>query len=76
MLLDKRQGLLLIYGIPITCMCLIFAVPCESNTQKAGNKRLKIGMHLEISEKITNPWEDLGNLNFLHILFTSVIMLL
>ena len=29
-----------------------FEVPCESNTQSAENKRLKIGMLLDISEKI------------------------
>ena len=28
-----------------------FEVPCESKTQNANNKRLKIGVPLEISEK-------------------------
>ena len=58
MFLDVRQGLFLMeyrtfnYDA-IRYMCLItFEVPCESNTQSVENKRLKIGMHLEISEKI------------------------
>ena len=58
MCLNGRQSLLLMVHLTftcnaITCMCLItFEVPCESNTQSVEHKRLKIGMHLEISEKI------------------------
>ena len=53
-----------------------YEVPFESNTQNADTINLKIGMHLEIREKIITAWEDLGNPDFLHILFTSVIVLL
>ena len=35
-----------------------FEVPCESNTPKADKRRFKIGMHLEIREKIMTAWED------------------
>ena len=31
-------------------------------------------MHLEKREKIIIAWEDLDNLNFPHVMFTSVIM--
>ena len=34
----------------------------------------KIGMYLEIREKIITAWEDLGNPNIPHILCTSVII--
>ena len=52
-----------------------FDFPCESNTQNADNRRVKIGMHLEIGrEQIIAVWEDLGNPNFPHILFTSLII--
>ena len=37
----------------ITCMCHIpFEVPCVSNSQSADNKKLKVGMHLEMRGKI------------------------
>ena len=52
-----------------------FEVPCESNTQGAENKKLKIGMLLEISEKkLISALMDKNNPNFLHILLTSVII--
>ena len=59
MLLDVRQGLLLIYGIPnfkvqcnhIYVSYIPFEVPCKSTTQNADKKGFKIGMHLEITEK-------------------------
>ena len=59
MLLNVRQGLLIMVYVTFKCnaiawMCLIpFEVSCESNTQSAENKRLKIGMHLELIENIS-----------------------
>ena len=81
MFLDTRQGLVLMvyrtfkYNDAITCVSYTpFEVPCESNTQSAENKRLKIGMLLDISEKINYSINGKDNPNFLHILLTSVII--
>ena len=86
MFLDVRQGLFLMvyrtfkynYAITCTVYCMSyipFEVPCKSNTQGAENKRLKIGMLLEISEKkLISALMDKNNPNFLHILLTSVII--
>ena len=79
MLLDVRQGLLIMVYLTLRCNAVAcasyipFEVPCESNTQNEDNKGLKIGLHLEISEKIITLWDDLVNPNFPHALFTSVI---
>ena len=55
--------------------CLIpFEIPCQSNNPNGDNKRLKIGIHLDIRGKIMTAWEGLSNSNFLDILFTSVII--
>ena len=35
-----------------------FAVPCESNNPNGDNKKLKIGMHLEIRGKNNDARED------------------
>ena len=82
MWLDMTLGFLLMvyltfkYNDAITYKCILpFEVPCESNTQSADNKRLKLGMHLETRGKnVITAWEDLGNPNFPRILFTSVIV--
>ena len=53
-----------------------FEVPCESNTQNADNKRLKIGMHIDIRETITTALEDLYNPKFPHSVYLSNHILL